>query len=187
MGATTAPYSQQEIETALLEIALQGGALETARKSLVKKQADLGLERVPDRKTLRDWRDKDHPERYQAIRDEEAPRIRQRMADQNAALAEKLIEAEHEALDLSIEAMHNGDLDAKDIVNLGRNLATSKGIAVDKYDRLSDPNPGMAGSLRTAAELIGSLARLGVVAAPEPPQADYEGEAVEEPAAEITR
>lgn len=174
-------YSPEDIERALLEVAMNGGYFKTASDSIKKKSEELGLERAPSREAIRKWVTDTYRDRYEEIRAEIAPKIRAQIAEENVGLARRYAQAEHTALDKVLEAVDQDKLDAKDLVNLSRNLATSKGIAVDKYDRVSEGGPS-SGATRDLRAIMAGLAALGLATRPE---ADYEGEAVEESTPEI--
>lgn len=176
-------FSVEEVEIALTEVAMNGGYFQTAEKTLRANKEALGLKRIPDRRQISEWVNHTQRERYEQIRAELAPKIRAEIAEQNIALAARYAQAEHVTLDHVLEAVDNGDLPAKELVNLNRNLATAKGIAVDKYDRVSDPGPGIQAA-RGLTEIMNGLAALGLMRRPETPY-DHEGEVTEETPPEL--
>jgi hypothetical protein len=122
-------YPLETVERGLQLLAVLGSDTLAAR--MLKEEGHP----VP-RETLRDWRDKHHTERYVAICAQEAPKIRERMAAENEAIADKLIRLEHQMADRLVAQADN--LEPKDLSNALRNASVSKAVATDKAQSLRD-------------------------------------------------
>lgn|SRR5512139_1897790 len=88
---------------------------------------DLGI--PGDR--LREWRRK-HTELYNKVAKQEIETIRQQEAEKHMEIAATAREIENEVITKIQSAIANGDIQARDLGGLARNLATQSGIHTDK-------------------------------------------------------
>ena len=142
-------YTLQDVERALTELAVTGGRPNIA----VKRLRDAGFH-IPVQ-TLCYWRDESHTQRYEEIRAEVAPRIREVVADECESLAVAYAQAERETLG----TFDANSLEQREKPGAIRNLATAKAINVDKAQLLRD-RPTAIVQRSTAEELLRSLGDL---------------------------
>jgi hypothetical protein len=116
-------YSTEEVEQGVTALALMNGNAGRAHREL----RALGVQ-VP-RRTLGSWT-RIHADRYEAIKRDVVPRIHRRMADQAEELADRYAEAELTALERLVPKLQ--ELKPAEVTGALRNLATSRGISVDK-------------------------------------------------------
>jgi hypothetical protein len=117
-------YSEDEIERALIAVAVCAGNTHRAHRELAKQG-----HKIP-RPTLDVWATRLHADRYQRIATEVVPKIHERIATEAEDLAQAYADAERTALDRLNETLD--ELDPKDVATAIRNLATSRGISIDK-------------------------------------------------------
>jgi hypothetical protein len=125
-------YTNEEIERGLHHVAVLSGNVSRAARELAEDGLDVPVE------TLRDWVRKHHVERYRAIEAKVVPEIHARMAEQNEALALRHAEVEARSLERLEKELPN--MAARDVSTTTRNLAVSKGIAIDKARDLRGTN-----------------------------------------------
>jgi hypothetical protein len=133
-------YTDEQVERGLLALAELGSSR--------KASAETG---IPD-KTLREWRRTTHRERFDQIRTQFLPKIRERIARDAEDLALRYAEAEHEALD----ALDVTELKPADLANALPRLATARGISTDKANVMRD-KPTQITEVRGGVEIINSL------------------------------
>jgi hypothetical protein len=146
-------YSEEEIERGLVEVAMCAGNTRRAHRQLEAR----GLT-IP-RETLKDWTTRHHLARYEEVRLEVLPRVHAKLAQESEDLAREYAAAEHAALDRFRAELPN--LRAADAASAVRNLATSRGISLDKAHVLRG-RPSSIVERRDPAEIVDALARLGV-------------------------
>lgn len=127
LATRSSHYTTEEIEAGLLELACWHGNVKQAARCLNER----GLE-IP-RTTLQGWK-KSHAERYEAIQAEVVPRVRDRLAQQYEAIAQRSAELALEGLDQFGEQMT--ELPIKELAGAIRNISTSGAIGVDKASLL---------------------------------------------------
>jgi hypothetical protein len=146
-------YSEEEIERGLLEVAMCRGNTRRAARQLAAQGITI------PRTTLETWTNRLHPQRYADIQERVLPMIHQRMAEQSEELAQAYAEAEYEALAQLRRRVP--DMRASDAASAVRNLATSRGISVDKAALLRG-QPTAIEERRDVGEILFALERLGV-------------------------
>jgi hypothetical protein len=154
MAKSPARFNDEEIDTALLTLALCSG---TSRRA----SAELGAVGIDvDQSTLHRWRTALHTRRYERLYKEQLPRIGERvalrceeLAESQADLAARLVRAIDEKLP---------DIPARDLPGALRNVETAKAINVDKSALLRG-KPTQIVERRDAGELIRRLNALGVI------------------------
>src|SRR4051794_17420549 len=108
-------YSEEQIQLGLTALAYASGNSRRASREL--KQVGLA---IPQR-TLHDWRQKTHPQKYEEIQAEVLPKIRERAAEKQMAVVEAATGVQHKLLGrLDRES---GDMDLKDVSTASRNVA----------------------------------------------------------------
>ena len=125
------------VEGVLLELALQRGNAQATGRRLRQLHDDGAITwRPPIDETIRTWKQR-YSEEYHTFCQRESEKIRQQVAEESVALARRYAEAEGEALEMLRENLEK--IAPRDMANVVRNLATSKGIAVDKYEKIAAP------------------------------------------------
>jgi hypothetical protein len=153
-----AKHTAEQIEAALVVIAMESGNVGRARKFL-QEQGVFGEDKVPLRSTLARWPET-YSERYAEIRAEVVPKLKARLADVHTDLAQRLAELESKAID-DLDA-NLDELSAKDKANLIRNSAIAGGIHQDKAAVLRGEASSIIGH-RELPEIVRALAAKGVV------------------------
>jgi len=125
-----AKHSAEQIEAALVVLALESGNVRRARKKLA--EMDI-FDKVPPATTITRWPET-YRERYAEIRSEVAPRIKARMADTHDDLATRLASLEHQVLDQLEQEV--ADLSGKDKAALLRNSSIAAAVHTDKAQML---------------------------------------------------
>ena len=115
-------FDESTRDAGLLALIVTGNA-ERASVEL----AENGRKVAP--RTLRQWRQK-HPERYEQLRREVAPRVMEEVADESAALLRRLIRAENAALDRLEGELP--DMKGADAARALQQIAISKGVNTEK-------------------------------------------------------
>lgn len=133
MGARD--YSAEEVTTFLTELALQRGNVEATLRQMRHRKEQGTLERVPCREKA-DKLKAEHQAEYSEICAQLAPKIRQTVAEESIALARRYAAGEEEALELLLSKLD--EIPARDLPNTVRNLATSRAIAIDKYEKANE-------------------------------------------------
>jgi hypothetical protein len=151
MGAPR--HDPETIELALTTLALAGDSPTKAAAVL----ADGGI-RV-SRRVIAGWRDK-FPDRYAHIRDVRAREIERSVVHKARALAEQYSDLEQELITEIRAQMAAGTL--KDASTTLRNIAVSKGIAIDKM-LVVDGRPNQIAEHRSVDDDLRELARMGFV------------------------
>lgn len=172
------PYNTEEITHVLTQVALQQGNVYAAERSLNAQVAEGNLDRSPEHETIYRWLSL-YQDEYREIVARELPRIREAVAADNISLAQRYAEAEGEFLEKMLEKKE--DFEPKELANAVRNLATSKGIAVDKVERVTE-HASPAVSLPQLGEVLGGLLKAApelfnqplIEAPPEKPHIDVE-------------
>ena len=149
-----ARHSAEQIEAALVVLALESGNVRRTRKRLA--EMDI-FDKVPPATTITRWPET-YRDRYVEIREEVAPRIQARMADIHMDLAERLTSLEHATIDELESEM--SELSGKDKAALLRNVAVAAAISVDKARLLSDQPTAIV--KRELPEIFRALAAKGV-------------------------
>ena len=141
-------YTAAEVERGLIALVYCNGSASEAHKLL---KAD-GLT-IPA-KTLESWKDRTHAEKYQRIRREEGPRLRQRAIDAHLAAAARELAV---SAKMTVRLEENIDeIPPRDLPGGIRNLETSVGINIDKAQLLAG-QPTEIHQTRSADELLRSL------------------------------
>lgn len=117
-------YTEDEIERALIAVAVCAGNTHRAHRELAKRGY-----KIP-RPTLDVWATRLHAERYQRIATEVVPKIHERIAIEAEDLAQAYADIERTALERLSKTLD--ELEPKDVATAIRNLATSRGISIDK-------------------------------------------------------
>jgi hypothetical protein len=150
-----AKHSAEQIEAALVVLALESGNVRRARKKLA--EMDI-FDKVPPATTITRWPET-YRERYAEIRSEVAPRIKARMADTHDDLATRLASLEHQTLDELEKEV--SDLSGKDKAALLRNTAIAAAVHTDKAQMLRGEATVIV--KRELPEIFRALAAKGVV------------------------
>jgi|GEM_PF-4573562 len=125
-------YTDQEVDAGLTAYAICSGRHERAA-ALLKKET--GFE-VPA-ETIRGWARRTHPDRYERIREEVAPKLQRQMADTHQALADMAATMEAEAVEKLQRRIQQGDVEDKDLANIFKNAAIAAGIHTEKAELLN--------------------------------------------------
>lgn len=150
-----AKHTAEQIETALVVLALESGNVGRARKKLAETKL---FDKVPPASTIGRWPET-YRERYAEIRSEVAPKIKARLADTHTDLAERLASLEHATIDeLETEI---AELSGKDKAALLRNVAIAGAVHVDKAQLLKGEATAIV--KRELPEIFRALAAKGVV------------------------
>jgi len=169
MGKPLPTYDEEAVERGLLALAECGGNSEHAARLLAEDGLPI------DARTLRRWRRDTYPERYERVRQEALPRIRQAAADAHLALSRRQIALAGEMTDRL--AHKYGEIPARDLAGSLRNVSVSSAVHSDKA-ALLDGQP-TAIVRRDFGEIKRLLRDKGIV---------LDGTAVEiDPAAELPR
>ncbi len=144
-------YTEEEIDRGLTELALCGGNARRASRQLAQRGYHF---RHP---TLYKWLTL-HADRYEAVRREILPRIREVIATQSEDLAREYGFTEAELLERLREKMD--ELKPDQLGNTIRNVATSRGIATDKANVMRD-RPTEIREVRSADDILRSGRRWG--------------------------
>jgi hypothetical protein len=163
-------YSAEQIDRALLELAVCGTSTEARRRL-----AAQGLQ-VSDR-TLREWKQVRYPERYVEIAQQHARQVEEVIVQQARDTALAAAEVERHALAGELKAIKAGKV--RDHSASARNASTVKGINVDKLLTLSG-RPNTIVENRNADDLIRKLHALA------PTAITVEGNAEEVPTGDQT-
>ena len=142
-------HDEESVERALRVLALCAGNSTEASRRLA--DADLP---VP-RSTLQRWRDEQHTDRYQEIRREVVPQVRERAAEKSDEIARAAAEKEL----AFIAALDPDDMASRDRANALRNLSTTRGISVDVSRKLRDEPDVVIEHRRSGEELVEEIAR----------------------------
>jgi hypothetical protein len=162
-------YSPEQIDRALLELAICGTSTEARRRL-----AAQGLQ-VSDR-TLRDWKQVRYPDRYRQIAEQHARQVEDVIVQQARETALFAGHVERSALAAELKAIEAGKV--RDHSASARNASTVKGINVDKLLTLSG-RPSQVVEHRQADDLLRKLA----VIAPGVVTVESEAEELPEPGA----
>lgn len=145
----TRHYDEAHVQAGLTQIALNAGNHRNAHKAL----AAMGYHIPPG--TLEDWKNRTHADRYQQVRDELVPQVHARIAEECEDNARLAAEIEALALEATRQQLATGDL--KDASSAARNMATVRGINIDKASLLRG-RPTSIVETRDATEVLRSLA-----------------------------
>ena len=166
-------YSVEEIEKGLLAVAYWNGNTRKAAAMLQESDPPLQINHA----TLYYWVRNNHAQTYERIRQELAPKVQARAAEEHSALAAKQIAVSGEMTERLSRKSHH--IPARDLPGAIRNLSTAAAIHEDKTDLLRG-EPGRREAQKSATELLRGLAiKLGK----DPKQ--IEGTAEEEPQAQV--
>jgi hypothetical protein len=144
-------YSDEEIDRGLVALALHAGNRRAASEALARE----GVEIPQD--TLRHWLERKR-DRYDELRTELLPRIRERIAQQSEDLAQAYAEKELELL----AGLKDEPMKPSDRASVIRNLSTSRGISVDKAMAMRGM-PTQIVEHRTADHTWAKLKEMGLV------------------------
>jgi hypothetical protein len=125
-------YTDQEVDAGLTAYAICSGRHERAA-ALLKKET--GFEVPPE--TIRGWARRTHPDRYERIREEVAPKLQRQMADTHQGLADMAAEMETEAVERLRKEMQSGEVEARDLSTIFKNAAIASGIHTEKAELLN--------------------------------------------------
>jgi hypothetical protein len=145
-------YSDEEIERGLTQLALAAGNRELAHEQTKALGKPIPAE------TLRTWATKQHRDRYLKIREEQAPRIATRIANEAEDLAVDLAQAERATLKVYLEKVH--ELKPSEIAGALRNITTSKSLNIDRIASPLRGRPTQVVEHRDATELWTKLRQL---------------------------
>jgi hypothetical protein len=148
-------YTDQEVDAGLTAFAICSGRHERAAELLKR---ETGFE-VPA-ETIRGWARRTHPERYQRIREEVAPKLQRQMADTHQALADMAAEMETEAVERLRTEMKSGEVEARDLSGIFKNAAIAAGIHTEKAELLNGRPTSRRE--RSAEEVLRSLKSKGL-------------------------
>jgi hypothetical protein len=149
-------YTDQEIDMGLTAYAITSGKQKRAAE-LVKEQAGLDI----PHETIRSWAQRTHPDRYERIRTEVAPKLQQQMADTHQALAHTAAELEARAVEKLETRLKTGEVEDRDLANIFKSAAIAGGIHVEKAQLLNDRPTQIV--QRSASEVLRKLKSKGVV------------------------
>lgn len=124
-------YTDAEVDAGLTAYALTSGKKHKAAE-LVET---LGYKFPAE--TIRSWAERTHPERYQKIREDVAPRLQTQMADVHQALADSAAEIEAEAGAKLQDRLKAGNVEDRDLGNIYKNAAIVSGIHTEKAELLN--------------------------------------------------
>lgn len=149
-----APHKPEDVDTALLVLALVGGSSVRAQEMLKTK----GLS-IPHT-TLQDWRSKSYPNRYNDLCTRYRAEIEGEIVNNVRALALRASQVAQHALELEEQRIASGD--TKDAAGSLRNIATSIGISVDKV-MLMEGRPTQITEQRSSDDVLRELQAKGYV------------------------
>lgn len=141
-------YTPLEVDTALLVLAMSGRNCGMASRRLKEEGLDVG------RRTLNQWKNYTHADRYLEIEHEHAPSVEKQMVNTARAIVTAANEGTLEAIEASREQLRKGE--AKDPSTVARNLATAAGIQTDKALLLE----GRPTEIRGGEDLQAALQRM---------------------------
>lgn len=150
----TSSYTPEQVLTALNALALNGGHIELARKTLHAQGHDVS------RATLYRWRTETYPERYRQVCDQLAPQVEAHVIELQRSLAVQATQTAIQAVELEQRRLRGGKV--KDAAASARNLATVAGISVDKILSLSG-RPTSVIEHRTVDDDLRALRAAGIV------------------------
>ena len=151
--ARSRKYKPEEVERALLELAVLGGNSGEASRRL----RDVGIE--INARLLRLWRTETHERRYREICAENAREIEEAVIQECRESAMLAARVERAALQATLDQIESGDL--RDPASAARNAATVKGINLDKMLVLSGRPNEITGKL-SPDDMLAQLVRDGV-------------------------
>lgn len=137
-------YTTAEIERGLTELAACNGNSRAAEENL--REAGMRI----DHATLWQWQRKTYPDRYEEIRADQLPRIREQAADEHMALAAQQMEVN--GLVLKRLKDNVNELAPRDLPGAVRNLSVSAAVETEKAQLLNDQPTS-----RVASDLPGLL------------------------------
>lgn len=140
-------YDAEQVEAGLQALAIADGNHRLAHRLLAENNTDIPAG------TLYEWKTT-HAERYEQIRADVLPKIRERMAAESEELAIAYAQLEREAIELLKPKLN--DLRPNELAGVQRNLATSRAISVDKASVLRGM-PTEITEHRNADELLRKL------------------------------
>lgn len=149
-------YTEEEIETGLMALALNGGRPTQASRQLAE-QHNLPIPAT----TLCHWRDSAHVERYAKIAHEQEQRTRQVAAARFEGIVAQATEIQANLLDKTAQAIEQGDIPPRDLPSASRNIAATAGIYHDKASMARD-RPTAIVERRAPEEILAALRTLGV-------------------------
>jgi hypothetical protein len=160
-------YGDLERERGLIAVAMANGNTHQAARDLSSDGLKIS------QKTLWKWR-REETQRYEELRSQWLPKIREVAAEQHMALASRQIE-----LSASLTedlAKKRGDLDGRDISTAIRNVTVSAGVHTDKAQLLSGEPTAIV--RRDLGEVLRNLKAHGLAALSE--ESVIDAEVVEE-------
>lgn len=147
-------YSDIDRERGLQALAICSGNTATASELL----AEAGHE-IPGA-TLRNWKVKHH-DQYAEVQARVRELVVKDMAEESDALARLYAKLERQTAERLVANVET--LDARDLAGTLRNLATGRGISLDKSAMLRGEPQVVVETKRSPEELYAVLARLGVL------------------------
>jgi hypothetical protein len=152
-------YGEVEIQRGLLALACANGNSRKASRDL----AEDGIA-IPH-STLAKWKTKNHASRYNEIRAEVLPRIREQTGDEHLALARMQLDASAKSTEAFMKKLEADELDARDLSTAARNFDVGSGIHTQNSSLLhgeptSRPDRG-------SDEILRELAAFGLNNLPE--------------------
>lgn len=123
-------YTAEDIEAGLHALAIANGNHRLAHRLLAEQGTDIPGD------TLYDWKAKRHTERYEQIRAEVLPQLKDRMAAEAETLAIAYAHIERKALH-ALDGKLDG-LTGKELAGVAKDAATGRGISTDKANVLRD-------------------------------------------------
>lgn len=147
-------YGNKEIERALIAIAYANGNTRMAEKDLAEDKLEI------PRSTLESWKQHVHVLRYEEVRAEILPKIREATGDEHLALARKQINASELATDAFVAALAADKVETRDLSTAARNFDVGSGIH-SQNSQLMHGEPTQIVH-RTSDELLRELEAEGV-------------------------
>lgn len=151
-------FTEEQIETCLLELAVCSGRPRAAKERLAEAHGISIAE-----KTLAGWRDRIHAHRYQRICEEQEPKIKAAVI----AKAEEVVafagELEMKALARLDRELEDESIPARDLAGALRNITTTKTLNQDKIASPLRGRPRQIVEHRSSGEILRRLAEIGVV------------------------
>jgi hypothetical protein len=163
-------FSTEEVDGALLTLAMLGGNTERAAKQL--REAGLSV----TARSLRAWREKLYPRRYEDICARHRNEIENVIVQRSREVALTADDLTMLALQKAREQLEAGE--CKDPAAVARNAATTKGINVDKA-LVMEGRPNQISEQRDAAELLRAIRQRVTVLDAEKGYIDGEAEELE--------
>lgn len=149
MARTKPEATELDIERGLLALAHSSGNAKAALRFL---KADKRNKFIFGERALYAWRQR-YPDRYEELRREVTPQVREQAAEEHMEMAAALTEANRKMVKRTIKEVDQ--IPARDLPTANRNLSVAAATEIDKAEMLRD-RP----TIRVQHELTGILAEL---------------------------